>query len=222
MSLNIRREEVWQLELGEAPDPLLRIELRVAHAPARHHAVELAHEKVHERLDGRVPLQRTVLHRVVEEIRQVLEVVCVLAAAHLARRIGRVYHLAHPLAAQLHAATRHALHESLEVERQLLDDRALVLARLAVHVAEPLFAALEDDFLLALEIDVEGPLRHAAGARYVLDGHVGESLFLNERASRRVYPPARFLRYLLPLCHLKASCEVKDGGYYNISPTASQ
>ena len=113
-------------------------------------------------------------------------VVCVLAAAHLARRVGGVDHLAHPLAAEFHAAARHTLHESLEVERKLLDDRALVFARLAVHVAEPLLAALEHDLLLALEIDVEGAFRHAAGARDVLDGHVGEPVLLYERTGRRV------------------------------------
>ena len=137
-------------------------------------------------------------------------IVRVLAAAHFPRRVRRVDHLAHPLAAQLHAAARHALHEPLEVERKLLDDRALVLARLAVHVAEPLLAAFEDDFLLALEIDVEGAFRHAAGSSDVLDRHVGKTFLLNEGTRRGVYPPARFLRDFLPLCHSIASSGVKD------------
>ena len=162
---------------------------------------------MHERIYGSALLQQTFLHRVVEKIRQVLVVICVLAATHLPRGVGGVDHFAYPLAAKLHAAARDALHEALEVERQLLDDSPLVLARLAVHVAEPLLAAFEDDFLLALEIDVERSLRYAAGARDVLDGHIGEPLLLYQRTRRVVYLPARFLCILLPLCHFKYSYE---------------
>ena len=90
-----------QLELGEAVNPLCGDKTLARHAPARHHAVEFAHENMHKRFDGGGLLEQSVFHGVIEERRQMLEVVCILPAAHLARRVVRIDHLAHPLAAEL-------------------------------------------------------------------------------------------------------------------------